>query len=155
MTEDWFVPGAAIFDGLGHIRLRPPEDWVRVVLDIPRTPPSMNTDALRGWRSFAKLKKEWQQEITTLLMVEKVKRTGYQRAIAGTFMRFATAKKQRDPPNFAGLVTKALADALVEYGAIPDDDAPHYVFGGVEFEDEHGPNRTRIVVFLQPHQEED
>lgn len=149
--EGWAVPGAAIYDGSRTIRLRVPVAWKRVVLDLPRTPPSMNTNVGRGhWRAFQKEKKEWQEEIETLLMIAKVSRRGYQRAAAGAWLRFNIRRKQRDPSNFATVVNKALGDALVNYGAIPDDDAPHYVFGGVEFEEEQGPPRTQILVYLQP-----
>lgn len=147
--EDWFVPGALVVDGAREIRLRPPQAWHRVVLDIPRAPPSMNTDQLRAWRSYAKLKRDWQTEIELLLMVERVKRGGYQRAIAGAFLRFRD-RRRRDPPNFAGLVTKSLADALVAYGAIEDDDDRHYIFGGVEIEEETGAPRTTVFIYLQP-----
>jgi hypothetical protein len=51
------------------------------------------------------------------------------------------------------VVNKALGDALVKRLVIPDDDPQHYHFGGVEFEEDPGPARTRIVIFAQPTQE--
>lgn len=164
MESDWFVPGPAIFDGVRTIRLRPPENWTRVILEIPRTPPSMNDNAIRsGWRGFHTAKKEWQEEIAVLLgQVEQVKKGYYQRAIAGIFMRLPARSlaQSPDPSNFAGLVNKALGDALVvsletptKLRYIPDDDAPHYMFGGVEFEEQSGSNRTRIVLYFQPPEE--
>lgn len=153
MSDDWFVPGGALLDDDGQrvIRLRPPAGWRKVEIDIPRVPPSMNTNEIRShWRGFHEHKKSWQQEIETLLMVERVKRFGYQRAMAGGFMRFPRRVARRDPGNFAGLLNKSLGDALTTFNAIPDDDAPHYFFGGVEIEGETGPPRTRLWIYLQP-----
>ncbi len=155
MTDDWFVPGAKITDDERTIRLRPPEHWSRFVLDVPRVPPSMNTNEIRShWRGFQKHKKSWQEELETMLMIAKVKRGGYQRSIAGCFMRFPKRAARRDSGNFADVIEKALGDALATYGAIEDDDDKRYVFGGVEFEDELGPARTRIFIYLQPNEEE-
>lgn len=155
MTDDWFVPGALINEGDRIIRLRPNEDWPRFILEVRRRPSSMNSNVGRGhWTVFRRDKKSWQEEIAMELMVAGVKRRGYQRAVAGAFIRFDRHfSREPDPGNYATLVNKALGDALVEYGAIPDDDAAHYVFGGVEFEDEIGPARTRIFVYLQPKEE--
>lgn len=150
--EDWFVPGPAIALSDRTLRLRPPPEWTRLILDVPRTPPSMNTDQSRAWRSFYEHKRTWQSEIGILLMEQRCSRD-YQRAVAGMFMRFPVRKKRRDAGNFTHITNKALGDALVEYGAIPDDDPAHYVFGGVEFEEETGPARTRIFIFFQPKEE--
>lgn len=150
--DDWFVPGAFIDEGDRKIRLHPNPNWPRFILEVRRRPLSMNTNVGHGhWSGFHGAKKGFQEEITTELMVAGVSRRGYQRAVAGAFIRFNRRfSRNPDPGNYATLVNKALGDALVEYGAIPDDDAPHYVFGGVEFEDEIGPARTRIYVYLQP-----
>lgn len=151
--DDWFLPGAKLDTETTTIRIRPPEHWTRVILELPRVPPSMNTNEIRShWTGFQRHKKEWQNEIATMLMVARVRRGGWQRAACGAFLRFQARAPRRDEGNFEQLLNKALGDALVEYRAIPDDDPPHYVFGGVEFDGERGPDRTRIVVFLQPEE---
>lgn len=152
-TDDWFVPGGAMVDGATTIRLRPPPNWTKLVLEIPRVPPSMNNNVIRSsWRGFHEEKKSWQQEIEMMLMTERVKRFGYERAIVGSFMRFPQ-RARRDPGNFTSLLNKACGDALVQFSAIPDDTAPHYFFGGVEIEPEPGPERTVLWVYLQPKEE--
>jgi hypothetical protein len=152
-VDDWYVPGAFIA-AERTIRLRPPREWPRFVIDVTRVPPSMNDNAIRShWRGFQKEKKSWQGEIEMLLMVERVKRGGYQRAVAGAFMQFAVRAARRDSGNYKGVVEKALGDALVNYGAIEDDDDKRYLFGGVEFLPDLGPPTTRIFLYLQPEEE--
>lgn len=154
---DWYCPGGAWVNQIKQIHLIPPPHWHRLILEIKRVPPSMNTNEIRShWTGFQKHKKEWQGEIEQLLMVEKVKRDGYFRAIAGAWMRFPKRVARRDSGNFASVLTKACGDALARdssgngYGAIPDDDERRYYFGGVEFEEETGPALTQLVIYLQP-----
>lgn len=153
-TDGWYVPGGPFVTATKRIHLFPPPMWPHFVLEIPRVPPSMNVNEVRShWSGFQKHKKSWQDEITQLLMVERVRRSGYQRAMAGAFMRFPRRVARRDSGNFAHVLIKACGDALAQYGAIPDDDERRYFFGSVEFDDELGPARTRIVIFLQPEEE--
>jgi hypothetical protein len=153
MKPEWLVPGGAVVsDGSAKLRLRLPASWVRIVIDVWKVPPSMNTDESRGWRAFYKHKRAWQDEIETLLMVADP-RGSYQRAVAGCVMRFPKHAARRDPSNFSGVVNKALGDSLVTRGLIPDDDGPHYHFSGVEFAARPGPAHTRILVFLQPKEQ--
>lgn len=158
-AEDWFVPGGAtIVDG-GKLRLRPPEDWRRDIIVVHRAPPSMNSNQIRSsWRGFHAEKKDWQEELGMLLIIAKVPRRN-QRAIAGAFMRFNT-RQRRDPGNYSSLLNKALGDALVisnqtpeELRYIPDDDQPHYFFGGIEIEEELGPPRTTFYLYTQPKED--
>lgn len=126
-----------------------PDDWHRAEIVIPRTPPSMNTNAIRShWSGFQREKKAWQEEIGFSLMAAQLPRHG-QRAMCGARMRFEK-RGRRDSGNFQGVVEKALGDALVAGLWIPDDDAERFVFAGVEFDDEPGSNQTTIVVFTQP-----
>ena len=155
MPDDWFVPGAMLDvgerSGERVIRLRPPEHWPRVIVEVRRRAISKNDNKIRShWRGFHTEKKAWQEEIEAELMVARTSRDN-QRAIAGAFVRFPRRpSRPPDPGNYADLINKALGDALVNYGVIPDDDAAHYVFGGVEFEEEVGPARTRILIYVQP-----
>lgn len=161
-AEDWIVPGGAVIDESRQVKLRlhPPPDWHRLILEVARTPPSMNNNEIRShWTGFHEHKKGWQAEIALLFMANQLRRGGYQRAIAGAFLRFPD-RSVRDSGNFAGLINKALGDALVidphmprgkRY--IPDDDGQHYYFGGVEFEPDTGPPRTTIYLYLQPKED--
>lgn len=150
--KDWFLPGGAVIaDGVGKLRLRPPDHWRREILDLPRRPPSMNDNKIRSnWRGFHTHKKSWQTEIEKLLMLCRAPRDS-QRALVGAFIRFdRRMSRPPDPSNYRGLIDKAAGDALVNFGAIPDDDSQHYFFGGVEFDLEKGPSRTLIYVYFQP-----
>lgn len=160
-ASDWFVPGGPVLDDSGQrLRLRPPPGWTRQVIEIPRVPPSMNNNEIRShWTGFQKEKKSWQAEIALMLMAAQLPRGGYERAIAGAFLRFET-RSIRDSGNFTGLLAKALGDALVigpdwprRKRYIPDDDESHYHFGGVEFESESGPPRTTVYLYLQPKEQ--
>jgi hypothetical protein len=146
----WWLPGGAVVTDSGRkLRLHPPESWDRVILDIPRVPPSMNRNEIRSsWRGFHEAKRAWQTEMELLLMAAKCKR-GYNRAWVGCFLRFAR-RQLRDPSNYRGLIDKSCGDSLTAYGAIVDDDEPHYYFGGVEIEPERGPARTLLYVYLDP-----
>jgi hypothetical protein len=166
MKRGWVVPGGPVIDDAGaRLRLRPPEHWTRVILEIKRTPPSMNANEIRSnWRGFQKEKKAWQEEIGQLLMIKGRKCGIYQRAIAGGVMRFAPhrlpwlqASQRRDAGNYGGVIEKALGDALTidphlpaPLRYIPDDDEAHYFFGGVEFDPVPGPPRTLLYIYLQP-----
>jgi hypothetical protein len=159
MTEGWYVPGGACIGEGVYLHIVPPDNWQRVIIDIPRVPASMNTNAIRShWSGFQEHKKAWQDELAgELLLRREVRRGGYERALAGAFLRFPKRAKKRDTGNFSLLLEKALGDALqldqrmpVDMKFIPDDDAHHYYFGGVEFEEETGPARTLVYLFLQP-----
>lgn len=158
IDEAWFIPGGAVVDDSRKVklRLRPPPTWLKLTIEIPRCPPSMNDNSIRSnWRGFQEMKKSWQTEIETMLMVQQAPRRGYVRAMAGAFMRFQAAAARRDKGNYAYLFDKALGDALDNFGAIPDDDSLHYYFGGVEIESDRGPDRTLIWVYLQPKEDLD
>jgi hypothetical protein len=151
VNNAWHVPGGpTIADGTRE-RFVPPLDWRREIFDVWRVPPSMNTNEIRShWRGFQKHKKDWESEIRTLLMMRRIPPHSYQRAIAGAIIRFPKRAARRDSGNFAGVVEKALGDALQTMRVIPDDDDKHYHFAGVEFAEEIGAPRTWIHLFLCP-----
>jgi hypothetical protein len=148
MNDMWSVPGAVAVDG----------SWRRDILELGRTPPSMNANQIRSsWRGFHRQKKSWQDDIGLLLLAAGLPR-GNRAAVAGATMRFPV-RARRDPPNYLGLLSKALGDALVVslqtpkcQRFIPDDDGPHYTFVGVAFEPELGPARTLIHLYTQPEE---
>lgn len=140
----------------GYLQLIAPESWTRHEIEVRAVPPSLNTNDLRsGWQAFRRHKKQWQEEIGQALMIGKVG-FGWEAAIAGAILRFPKRAARRDSGNFTVVLEKALGDAMTFSGDsvrpvnmryIPDDDFARYFFAGVEFEDEPGPARTRIVLF--------
>jgi hypothetical protein len=151
--DDWYVPGGPLMSSGERMRIIPPTDWRKVEIELHRVPPSKNTNAIRShWTGYQEAKKSWQHEIEVLLMAQGNEGLikGYQVAMVGGFLRFPVANKRRDAGNFTDVLDKACGDALVNYGAIPDDDPGHYFFGGVEIEPEPGPPRTRLWIYLQP-----
>jgi hypothetical protein len=142
--SDRRVPGVTFLD------VCVPDDWTRFEVEVRKIPPSINRKELKHWRGFREHKKAWEEEIGQMLMVNKAP-IGQTRAIAGAILRFPSRANRRDSGNFAGVVEKALGDALVPR-VIPDDRAENFCFLGVEFDDEIGPERTTIVVFT--HKEE-
>lgn len=156
MDRDQIVPGLP-----GFLQLVAPDSFERFEITINVGVRSMNTNDIRSaWRGFHTAKKAWEDRLQQDLMVARVPK-GNLRAIAGGILRMPT-RRRRDSGNYATLLDKALGDALtfsgdpsrpVEQRYIPDDDPGHYFFAGVEFEEEPGPHRTRIVLFTQPREE--
>jgi hypothetical protein len=115
------------------------ERTIRVWLS--ETPPSLNVIAGRGSRfAFANAKRRWQADLGLLLMAEAVPRN-LERVEASAVLRFPT-RRRRDEGNFRTLLEKALGDALVEGGWLPDDTPDRFSFGSVSFA--HGPTRTTL-----------
>lgn len=103
----------------------------RATLCIPGTPPSLNAVGYRShWAVGRKHKLQWQGYIALALMEQKVPRR-LKRVEATATLRFKQ-RRRRDEGNHRVLVEKALGDALVEGGWLPDDDSELYSFGRVE-----------------------
>jgi len=99
---------------------------------IGATPPSLNVIAGRGSRfEFASAKRRWQSDFGVLLMAEAVPR-GLERVEASAVLSFPT-RRRRDEGNYRTLLEKALGDALVEGGWLPDDTPDRFRFGRVRF----------------------
>ncbi len=97
---------------------------------IGDTPPSLNRVAGNRW-GWAKNKRRWQNDIALLLMAERLPR-GLRRVEASAVLSFKQ-RRRRDEGNFRALLEKALGDAMVEGGWLPDDTPDHYRFGAVTF----------------------
>jgi hypothetical protein len=103
----------------------------RVSLAIPGTPPSLNQIGYRShWAVGRQHKLKWQGWIALALMEQKVPRK-LKRVEATATLRFRQ-RRRRDEGNHRVLIEKALGDALVEGGWLPDDDSDLYSFGRVE-----------------------
>lgn len=100
-------------------------------LEIPATPPSLNQIGYRShWAVGRRHKMLWQEWISTALMVAAVPR-GLGAVVATAEVRFPQ-RRRRDEGNFRVILEKALGDALVEGGWLPDDTAEHYRFDRLE-----------------------
>lgn len=99
-------------------------------LRIPETPPSFNAIGLHShWAAGRRHKKQWQEWLETALMAEAVPR-GFASCTASARMQFPQ-RRRRDEGNFRVILEKALGDALVNGGWIPDDTGDQYRFGAV------------------------
>jgi hypothetical protein len=120
---------------------------VSVQLDVPGVPKSFNETAYKHWRTRAREKKKLEGQIAQVLMVHHAALNSVMRAThvrASAKLRFAVRRARRDEGNFRAPLEKALGDALVSRGIIPDDTAEHFTFGTVRFDPETGPARTLI-----------
>lgn len=111
-------------------------------------PPSMNKMGTRGshW-PVTKAKKQWQETIEALLMVERVPRN-LLRVHVDAVLRFPVVRG-RDSGNFAWLLDKACGDALVRGGWLEGDTPEHYRFGTLEFDAALGPPRTTLRLLCE------
>lgn len=100
------------------------------VLEIPGTPPSYNRTAHAHWTVSRRAKQDWERFCQAALLLAKVPK-GLERISATAELHFPV-KRRRDEGNFRVILEKALGDALVGGGWIPDDTPEHYTFGKVE-----------------------
>lgn len=110
----------------------------------PAVPPSLNKIGSRGsshW-AYTTAKKNWQQLIGAMLMLNRVPR-GLQFVHVDATLRFPV-RRGRDAGNFAWMLDKACGDALTKGGWLPDDVPDHYEFGELTFDPELGPPRTTL-----------
>jgi hypothetical protein len=117
------------------------------VLTWDDTPPSMNQKS-SGYGAnhhvAGRTKKNWEGIAMVMLLQAKVpKDLRWVRASA--VMRFPD-KRRRDEGNFRMVIEKALGDAMVGGGWLPDDTPDLYRFTGVEFDPEKGPKQTTITL---------
>jgi len=103
----------------------------RVSLSIPGTPKSFNQIGYRShWAIGQREKQNWQGWLALALMEQKVPRRLKQVTATAT-LRFKQ-RRRRDSGNFRVVLEKALGDALVEGGWLPDDTSDLYCFGAVD-----------------------
>lgn len=108
-------------------------------------PPSLNkVGASKSWHAWNRHKKHWQQDVEMWLMAEKMPRN-CDYAEVSAVLRFPT-RRRRDQGNFQALLDKAIGDALVNGGWLPDDTPQYYKFAGLVFDEEVGDARTTITV---------
>jgi hypothetical protein len=119
---------------------------VTVELVYDDVPPSANRVGTRGgWRAEHYARKRWRETLEALLLVSGIGEVSYVRASAR--LRFPS-NRRRDAENYVPVLCKALGDALVRRGVIPDDTPDYFRFAGLELEIERGPARTLIELEL-------
>lgn len=112
-------------------------------------PPSLNILGSGNAGAFMGLKTNWQELFADLLRDSDLP-TGLERVTVEGFVTFGVPNP-RDEGNIRFLIEKALGDALVEGGWIPDDTffpVRHYSFGNLE--GEYVPNRSALRLMLFP-----
>lgn len=125
--------------------LAAPVATAEVVVQVDRTPPSLNTISGRGghWQ-YTKARQLWYAVLIPALrgagMVpcESVHVEGH--------VTFPDRRK-RDQGNYRSSLEKFLGDALQEGGWLVDDDWDRFQFGDLQAGYEKGVRRTRLVLF--------
>lgn len=117
---------------------------ITVRLEINTVPPSLNALQYGHWTRTRKQKRAWQSELEILLMAAGAPR-GWKSAHASATLRFPQGRR-RDEGNYRYLLEKALGDALVNGGWLPDDTPEHFRFGRVLIEADPGPARSLVAV---------
>lgn len=113
-------------------------------------PPSFNVVAGRDPNVYRSIIDSWTEALEPLLATSGLP-TGLGRVTVEGEVSFGDGRR-RDQGNSRMLIEKALGDALVHGGFIPDDDWSRYEFGGLQRRDEPGVSRTRLLLFpsLEP-----
>lgn len=115
-----------------------------VVLDLPGTPPSYNVTAHAHWQKVRRHKQQWQRDCEIALMEARVPR-GLGSVLVSGRLEFKQ-RRRRDEGNFRVILEKALGDALVNGGWIPDDTPEHYSFGALELVAPAPRSRTLVTI---------
>lgn len=115
-------------------------------LVLPYTPPSANRSRQRDPRVQHRMKKNLQRDIENLLFASGLPKRSEHTSCHAT-LRFPV-RRRRDRVNY-WLLDKALGDALVNGGWIPDDTSEHYSFS-LSFDEESGRAQTVISIGAAP-----
>lgn len=107
-------------------------------------PPSFNVLAGRNPQIYRALLDQWKAIFTTLLLASDL--PACSRIVAEGEAVFPK-KAVRDQSNFKVIIDKALGDALVDGGWIPDDGWDQYEFGSLTYRVEAGVSETRVILF--------
>jgi hypothetical protein len=110
------------------------------------TPPSLNTFTRAHWRKYVKAKAEWDRYVTDALHIAETPRGEWAGVLAEGRVTFPD-KRARDQGNYRFMLEKALGDALVAYGAIPDDDWSRYEFGNLQARYERGVRLIEVMLW--------
>lgn len=115
-------------------------------LELAYTPLSINRVGSQGtWRTWHTAKSRLQRDLELLLMASGLPRRLDGQVKATAVLRFEL-RRRRDEGNYRALLEKALGDALVNGGWLPDDTPDLYTFGALTFDPDVGSARTLVTV---------
>lgn len=110
---------------------------------IAMTPPSFNRAGMSGSRwKLVRAVKDWRELFGALMMEARVPREC--KLVVATATLTFPSRRRRDAENFRVVLSKALGDALQDYGAIPDDTAEFYRLADVVLEVRPGMSNTSV-----------
>lgn len=98
---------------------------MNVTLEYADTPPSYNSYQRAHWARQARIKRHWQGIFESLLL--EVPRDRFSQCAVSAEVRFPTDRR-RDAGNYQTPIEKALGDALVNGGWLPDDTHAEFRF---------------------------
>jgi len=110
-------------------------------------PTSFNVTSHAHWTRVRRAKQELQRDLELVLLAAP----GLPRPIPGGHVEASATllvpdRRRRDEGNYRTPLEKALGDALVNGGWLPDDTPEHYRFGEVVFEVVPGVRATRLHI---------
>jgi hypothetical protein len=109
---------------------------------------SQSLNVLGSGNQFAyrQMKNGWQDALTLALEQSGLRRGAQNHILVEGEMCFPD-RRRRDQGNHRFIVEKALGDALVAGGWLPDDTWNHFEFGGLAMRVEPGQSWTRLMLF--------
>ncbi len=111
---------------------------------VAATPPSFNQIGMSGNRwKLAKIVKDWRQMLGMAMIAARVPRN-CNRVLASAVITFPS-RRRRDEENFRPILSKALGDALQDYGAIADDTAEFFHLD-LRLEVQSGVSKTSVCL---------
>jgi hypothetical protein len=110
------------------------------------TPPSVNGFLRAHWTRYDRAKAKWGEMCLDALTRAETPRGEWAGVLAEGMVTFPTRIK-RDQGNHRFMLEKALGDALVSYGALPDDDWARYEFGNLQSRYERGVSRVEVMLW--------
>lgn len=108
-------------------------------------PPSLNVLGSGHVFAYTAMKKAWGELLTERLAASELPK-GLAHVLVEGQCTFPD-RRRRDQGNHRFMLEKALGDALVAGGWLPDDSWEFYEFGGLAQAYEKGVSRTRLMVF--------
>lgn len=108
------------------------------------TTPSVNVFLAKDIQVYRSIKAAWEGELLRLLRLTELEPC--ERIVVEGVMCFPT-RRRPDQGNHRFLLEKALGDALVTGGYLPDDTWDRYEFGGLNHAYEAGQAWTRVLLF--------
>ncbi len=115
-------------------------------LTVRDLPPSQNANAVRShWRGYHTAKKLWQGLLVREIAAQRVP-TRSACFVKATVEFTAPDRRRRDADNHEWVVRKALGDALVQSGVLPDDTPDDWSWTSGRFNYERGVRATTVIL---------